>query len=271
MKIEHFWHILKTEFEYKSPRTHRLPGADLPGWPTIIYYLKLFRVILSDNLNVRMNIYDNIAWANGSLDVLKLVESVGGKLHVSGLKALVDYRGPLVYIANHMSFLDTLVLPCLLLTFNKVTFVIKEGLLKYPFLGSIIRATDPIAVTRKSPREDLKMVLSKGHALISQGYSVAMFPQATRSANFDTSTFNSLGVKLAKKSGVPVVPIALKTDFQGNGKILKDMGAVDPQKSIYLKFGEPIAVEGGGQKTHQKIVRFISDNLREWGVDVKGL
>ena len=68
-----------------------------------------------------------------------------------------------------------------------------------------------------------------------------------------------------------MVPIALKTDFQGNGKILKDIGAVDPQKSIYLKFGEPITVEGGGQKTHQKIVRFISDNLSEWGVDVKGL
>jgi 1-acyl-sn-glycerol-3-phosphate acyltransferase len=269
MNIEHFWHILKTEFEYKTPRTHRLLGESLPGWTTFIYYLQLFRVILSQNMYVRMNTYDTVVWANGSLDVLKTVESAGGKLHVSGLTASADYQGPLVYIANHMSFLDTLVLPCILLSFNKVTFVIKEGLLRYPFLGSVVRATDPIAVTRKNPREDLKMVLNKGQVFISQGYSVMIFPQATRNAYFDTASFNSLGVKLAKKSGVPVVPIALKTDFQGNGRIFKDMGPVDPQKGLYLKFGEPITVEGSGQKAHQKIVRFISGNLREWGVDIK--
>lgn len=270
MNIEHFWHILKTEFEYKSPRTHRLLGESLPGWATFIYYLQLFRVILSQNLYARLNTYDTVAWANGSLDILKVVESAGGKLHVFGLKASTDYQGPLVYIANHMSFLDPLILPCILLPFNKATFVIKEGLLRYPIFGSVVRATNPITVTRKNPRKDLKMVLNKGHAFISQGYSIAMFPQATRSAYFDTASFNSLGVKLAKKSGVPVVPIALKTDFQGNGRIFKDMGPVDPQKGLYLKFGEPITVEGNGQKTHHKIVRFISENLREWGVDIKG-
>ena len=269
MNIEHFWHILKTEFEYKSPRRHRFLVRSLPGWATFIYYVQLLRIIMNESLYLRTKPYDNITWANGSLGVLKIVESAGGTVHVAGLRALAAHRGPLVYIANHMSLLDPLVLPCILLSFNKVTFVVKEGLLRYPIFGSIVRATDPIAVTRKNPREDLKMVLNRGHNFISRGYSIAVFPQATRNSVFDIASFNSLGVKLAQKSGVPVAPIALKTDFLGNGRIIKDMGSVDPQKGIYLKFGKPINVDSKGQETHQKIIEFISENLRAWGAEIK--
>ena len=77
-----------------------------------------------------------------------------------------------------------------------------------------------------------------------------------------------LGVKLGRKAGVAVVPVALKTDFQGNGRIIKDMGPVDPSKEIYIKFGEPISVEGSGQVAHQKIVGFITENLTAWGAKV---
>jgi 1-acyl-sn-glycerol-3-phosphate acyltransferase len=146
--------------------------------------------------------------------------------------------------------------------------VVKEGLLRYPVLGTIIRAIHPIAVTRKNPRSDLKTVMGKGRALISDGCSIIIFPQATRSATFDQTTFNSMGVKLAQRAGVPVVPVALKTDFQGNGKIIKDMGAVDPGKELYIKFGNPMFVEGKGQDIHKKVVQFIVENLKSWGVKV---
>ena len=271
MKIDHFWHILKTEHSYQSPQKRRFLAASLPCWATFIYYVQLFYIILVESLTARKKTYDRKTWARGSLGVVKIVESAGGKIHISGLKALAGYQGPVVYIANHMSFVDTLVLPCILLFFNKVTFVVKEGLLRYPLLGSIVRAIHPIAVTRQSPREDLKMVLNDGQAFISQGCSIVIFPQATRSVMFDAASFNSLGVKLARKAGVPVVPIALKTDFQGNGRIIKDMGAVDPSKELYLKFGEPMAVEGKSQETHLRVVRFIAENLSSWGVEVKGV
>ena len=187
---------------------------------------------------------------------------------MSGLKALDGCKGPVVYVANHMSLLDTLVLPCILLKFGKVTFVVKEGLLRYPVLGTIIRAIHPIAVTRKNPRNDFKTVMKKGQALISDGCSIIIFPQATRSASFNLTTFNSMGVKLAQRTGVPVVPVALKTDFQGNGRIIKDMGAVDPGKELYIKFGNPMFVEGKGQDIHKKVVKFIVENLKSWGVKV---
>ena len=268
MEIDQFWHILKTDFGYRSFRKRRFLLKRFPFLATFIYYIQLFGVILMESLTARKGAYEGKAWARGSLSIFKIVETVGGRYNVSGLKGLIDHQGPLVYVANHMSLLDTLVLPCILLAFDSVTFVVKEGLLRYPVLGSIIRPTHPIAVTRQNPREDLKLVLNKGQTSISQGCSVVIFPQATRSAVFDAASFNSLGVKLARKAGVPVVPVALKTDFQGNGRIIKDMGPVDPRKGLYIKFGKPITVDGNGRVAHQQIVRFISENLTAWGAKV---
>jgi len=268
MKIDHFWHLLKSDFSYQSPQKRRFLINKFHKWATLIYYIQLFYTILTESLTARKKPYEGKTWGKGSLRVFKIAESAGGIFHVSGLKALDGCKGPVVYVANHMSLLDTLVLPCILLKFGKVTFVVKEGLLRYPVLGTIIRAIHPIAVTRKNPRNDFKTVMKKGQALISDGCSIFIFPQATRSASFNLTTFNSMGVKLAQRTGVPVVPVALKTDFQGNGRIIKDMGAVDPGKELYIKFGNPMFVEGKGQDIHKKVVKFIVENLKSWGVKV---
>ena len=218
----------------------------------------------------RLGKYDRERWATSSFSVIKILESVGGRLHVSGLREVTKHTAPFVYVANHMSMLDTLLLPCIALALNDVSFVVKEGLLRYPLFGPVMRAVHPIAVTRDSPREDLKKVLREGRDVIAKGSSIVIFPQASRNTVFDLASFNSLGVKLARRTGVPVVPVALKTDFQGNGRFIRDLGYINPGKSIYIKFGLPMAVEGGGRATHRKITEFIADSLREWGCKIKG-
>jgi 1-acyl-sn-glycerol-3-phosphate acyltransferase len=71
-------------------------------------------------------------------------------------------------------------------------------------------------------------------------------------------------VKLAKKAGVEVVPIALKTDFWGNGKLIKELGRMDHHKHIHIKFGEPFRITGNGREENQKIIDFIKSSLKEW-------
>jgi len=268
MKIDPFWHILRTTFGYHSPPRFRFLVDNVPGWATCIYYIRLAAVVLTESMTARKGAYDGKTWASASLRVLRVVESAGGRFQVSGLASMAGQQGAQVYIANHMSLVDTMILPCILLAFKPIAFVVKDGLLTYPVLGWIIRAVHPIAVTRRSPREDLKTVLTQGQALLAKGKSVVIFPQATRNDTFDPVSFNSLGIKLARRAGVPVVPIALKTDFQKNGKIIKDLGPVDPRKTLYLKIGKPMVVEGGGQITHQKVVEFISQSLKAWGATV---
>ena len=100
--------------------------------------------------------------------------------------------------------------------------------------------------------------------LLNRGISIIIFPQSTRSLEFKPEEFNSLGVKLAKKAGVEVVPIALKTDFWGSGRLVKELGPIDRRKPIHFRFGEPFEVTGSGKEENQKIIEFIQASLDAW-------
>lgn len=269
MDTNQFRQIIKTEHGYQSPERRLILAHHLPGWRTFIYYTRIVLAFVIARLEGLKGRLTSEKWLKASIKCLQAVESAGGRLHVSGLEAVSQHKGPLVYIANHMSILETLILPSLTLTFNDVTFVIKDELRKYPLIGGVMKNLNLLAVYRKNPREDLKIVLNEGHNRIRQGCSVVIFPQATRSKMFDEQIFNTLGVKLARKAGVPVIPIALKTDFHGNGQWIKDIGPINPDLTLYFKFGKPMSVTGNGHATHQHVVEFITQNLKQWGAEVK--
>jgi 1-acyl-sn-glycerol-3-phosphate acyltransferase len=269
MDTNQFRQMIKISHGYQSPERRLFLARHLPGWRMFIYYARILMTFVIARLDGLRGKLTNDRWLKASLKCLKAIESAGGRVNVSGLAAVSQHKGPLVYIANHMSILETIILPSITLTFNDVTFIIKDELLKYPIIGAVMKALDLIAVYRQNPREDLKIVLNEGQKRIRQGCSVVIFPQATRSQVFDKKIFNTLGVKLAHAAGVPVVPIALKTDFHGYGRWIKDIGPIYPDLPLYFKFGEPMTVYGNGHATHQRVVEFISQNLKQWGGKVK--
>jgi len=209
--------------------------------------------------------YSGADWTEGSLAVMGSLENVGIKFEIDGMHNISSFDGPAVFIGNHMSALETFVLPCLVQPLKPVTFVVKESLIYTPVFKYIMRSRDPITVGRTNPREDLKAVLDQGPRKLQAGISIIIFPQSTRSVVFKPEEFNTLGVKLASRNGVPVVPFALKTDAWGIGKYLKDFGPVDRKKKVHFTFGEPMKVEGRGTREHEQIIRFIQEKLEEWG------
>ena len=210
-------------------------------------------------------LYDKKVWAESSYRIFKLIEDIGGRFHLRGLESLRSCRKPLVFISNHMSTLETFVFPCIIAPLVKVTFVVKDSLVKHPLFGPIMRSRDPIVVKRENPREDFQTVMAKGKELLDRGTSIIIFPQSTRSAEFVPEEFNSLGIKLAKSAGVQVMPVAVKTDFWGNGKYLKDLGAINRSKPIHIDFGKPFAIQGSGKEEHKQVLDFIISHLQQWG------
>jgi 1-acyl-sn-glycerol-3-phosphate acyltransferase len=189
---------------------------------------------------------------------------IGGKFHITGMENITKSEGPVLFISNHMSTLETMIFPSIIGPLRELTFVVKESLVNHPLFGDVMRSRNPIVVGRTDPRKDLEAVMTGGADLLSDGVSIVIFPQSTRSVEFKPEEFNSIGVKLAKKTGVDIVPIAIKTDFWGNGKIIKEIGIIDRHKPIYIKFGEPMKVTGNGKEENQKIVEFIQSSLKEW-------
>jgi 1-acyl-sn-glycerol-3-phosphate acyltransferase len=210
-------------------------------------------------------IYDTKAWADSSIYIFRFIEKAGGVYSISGMENISKDPGPVVFIGNHMSTLETMVLPGIIAPHREVTFVVKESLVRHPLFGHVMRSRDPIVVGRTDARKDFEVVMTKGMELLSKGISVVIFPQSTRSVEFKPEEFNSLGVKLAKKAGVNVVPIALKTDFWGKGKVIKELGPLDSRKIIHFKFGESFPITGTGKAENQRIIEFIQESLKEWG------
>lgn len=228
------------------------------------FYFNFLKIILRSRSHAVKGLFKDYLWIEASFDVFKTIEKAGGRFHLRGLDNLRNTKGPVVFISNHMSSLETVVFPCIIVPFHSLTFVVKEELVHAKVFGPIMRSRNPIVVGRSDPRRDLQEVLTRGPELLDQGYSIMIFPQSTRHVHFEPQKFNSLGVKLALRAGVNVIPVAIKTDFWGNGKTIKDLGPIDPDKSIHMVFGKPMTIQGNGSKQHQYIVDFIRDNLEKW-------
>lgn len=214
--------------------------------------------------------YSRETFWRASFCELTLLRQFGASVEASGMNYLRERNGePTVIIGNHMSMLETVVLPCLILPYLDVTFVVKESLLRTPAMGSILRAVGAIGVGRANPRDDLKAVLEAGKKALAAGRSVVIFPQSTRSDTFDIGGFNSIGVKLAKIAEVPVIPLALRTDFLQNGKRIKELGHLHPDRPpVRFAFGKPLLVSGNGKETQESVIDFIRGKMNEWNVPV---
>lgn len=228
------------------------------------FYPQVLRIIWSNSRQARKGLYGDREWVKGSLDILHIVENVGIDVEITGMENIRRSAGPVVFVSNHMSTLETFVLPCIIQPVKPVAFVVKSSLLTAPVFGHVMRSRNPVAIDRKNPREDLKAVMEGGGRKLGSGLSVIIFPQSTRSVEFRPEEFNSLGVKLAARADVPVVPIALKTDAWGIGKKMKDFGPVDTCKKVFFAFGEPMEIEGRGAVQHERVIAFISEKLDMW-------
>ena len=232
--------------------------------PTFVFYAHVCMIVLKAARFGKRGIYTPDRWIQSSIDVVHGLESVGGSFDIHNIRSHTAIPSPCVFISNHMSILETFVLPCLIQPVRNVTFVVKESLTTYPIFRHVINSRNPIVVGRANPRQDLKTVLNDGQDRLESGVSVVIFPQTTRSLGFDRKKFNTLGVKLAARNRVPAVPVAVKTDAWGVGHRFKDFGRIDPSKTVHIAFGEPISIESSGKKEHKVVVEFIADHLNSW-------
>lgn len=252
-------------FSYDTPVKEKLGFWDKLLLNNRLYFtLKYAGIVFRARKEAIKGIYDTKAWADSSFFIFRFIERTGGRFHISGMENIARDPDPVVFVGNHMSTLETMILPGLIAPHREVTFVVKESLVRHPLFGHVMRSRDPIVVGRTDARKDFEIVMSKGSELLAKGMSVIIFPQSTRSLVFNPEEFNSLGVKLAKKAGVNVVPVAIKTDFWGHGRLIKELGPLDSTKPIHFRFGEPFMITGSGKAENQRVIDFIQESLKEW-------
>jgi 1-acyl-sn-glycerol-3-phosphate acyltransferase len=250
--------------DYKSPERKKgfLNWLLRDNW--IYFVFGYGKIVFRSRKEAKSGKYGDKEWTDSSFEIFRVLEKAGGRFNIEGMENILKVTSPVIFLSNHISTLETMIFPCLIQPHREVTFVVKDSLVKHPLFGDVMKSRKPIVVGRTDARKDFETVMNEGFDLLSKGISIIIFPQSTRSEAFIPSQFNSLGVKLAKKAGVHVVPVAIKTDFWGNGKFIKEIGKLDHKKEIHIKFGEPFAISGNGKDENQQVINFILDNLKVW-------
>ncbi|MDD7985989.1 lysophospholipid acyltransferase family protein [Lentisphaera marina] len=248
---------------YKTEGSSRKLMDKILRLGNLYFYSKAFKPINDFSKICQAGKYDFAELAKHCQRVLKAVEDCGGRVEIDGLDNLANE--PRVYVANHMSSLETVTLAYVMQKAGPSIFVIKESLMTYPVFGHIMQGMSCIPMTRNNPIQDLKTLLKQGGEMLKNGTSVIIFPQKTRGVEFIPDEFNSIGCKLARRAGVKIQPFALDTSFWGRGKIVSDYGPITRSSTVRFSFGEGMDIDSKNQKeVHENCVEFIENKLNQW-------
>lgn len=111
---------------------------------------------------------------------------------------------PCLWVANHISWLDIVVLG----SEGPVTFVAKQDVAEWPLFGFLARRTGTLFL-RRGDREDTLKVSESMVRMLRQERTVVLFPEGTSSRGESVLRFHSRLFQPAKLAGVPVQPVAL--------------------------------------------------------------
>jgi len=256
--------LLTTDCYTTPADAHRFLFDRLAFNTRIYFMLRYVNICFSTRRAANKDQYDTAYWVSSSHDIFNLIEGCGGRFRINGLENVRNQPGPVVFVSNHMSTLETMIFPGIIQPLKDVVFIVKDGLIRHWVFGAVMRSRNPIVLSRSNPREDFSIVMEEGLKNISKGNSVIVFPQHTRKMEFIPGEFNSIGIKLAARAGVPVIPIAIKTDFWGNGRLTKYLGPIYREKPVRIAFGTPIPIKGSGKEEHQKVIEYIQSHLQQW-------
>ena len=213
-------------------------------------------------------------WAEFCFSSVTTAEALGMCVSVEGFGDRLKYDGPVLYLCNHMSTTETILLPPILLAIGPFSYVAKASLAHLPFLERAAEHMRMVPISRVSPREDLLNILSVGVQRIRGGDSFLIFPQGTRCEVFSRKRYSSIGAKLAERAGCPVVPIVVDTRCQPTRKtgllkgIFKDYGPVDTSKDIRVACG-PVIPCGKSRDLHEAAFDWMAAKLESWGLPVE--
>lgn len=158
-------------------------------------------------------------------------------LRVVGIERL-EHSGPAVLVANHVSWMDPVILPLVLP--RKPGFLAMEELWRMPGVSFVMRSYGRLAIPIRRGSVDTTALRRSAEAL-RQGAWLIIFPEGGIPQPGEVRAFHRGASMLAARAGAPIVPIAIA----GTADALP-LGRLIPRpRPITVYIGEPIAVPPG--------------------------
>lgn len=121
------------------------------------------------------------------------------------LRGALPAPGPLLLVANHISWLDITALHAA----RFCRFVSKAEVRRWPLIGTLAAGAGTLFIERSSRRDASRMVQHMAQSL-RDGDVLAVFPEGTTSDGLQVLPFHANLLQSAIAAGVPVQPVALR-------------------------------------------------------------
>ncbi len=134
-------------------------------------------------------------WSINLLDCFGIIVQVEGAF---------TFKGPLLIVSNHISWLDVLVLHSI----GYCRFVAKSEISQWPVFGFLSKKTGMFFIERHKPRDAMKVVVQMTDALLS-GEVLAVFPEGTTGDGTSLLPFHTNLLQPAVSANAPIIPICI--------------------------------------------------------------
>jgi 1-acyl-sn-glycerol-3-phosphate acyltransferase len=133
-----------------------------------------------------------------------ILSTTGVRVTVEGLDRITPGT-TYVFVSNHQSIYDTPVIFASLP--YQLRIIAKESLARFPVLGWHLKRGGHLFVDRRHP--DRAGILKRWRALVSEGVSLIIYAEGTRSSDGHVSRFKAGSFLLAIEARLPIVPVAV--------------------------------------------------------------
>ncbi len=175
------------------------------------------------------------------------------RLRVEG-RDFVPRTGPAIVAANHVSFLDPILIGVALQ--RPAHFMAKEELFRFRPLGWLLRQHQAFPVSRR--RHD-RQAINQAISLLQQGEIVVIFPEGTRGDGSRLGPAKPGIALIAARGDAPVIPV-----FHRGGEKALPRGAWFPRPHrITVTFGAPLRFADGQASGRQGQVAAFSQMIME--------
>ncbi len=175
-------------------------------------------------------------------------------VEVRGIENLPQH-GPVLYVANHKSIFDIVILTSIIE--DPCIYIGKKEVSKMPLVGKWFDALGCIYIDREDIRQSLKAIM-EGIGELKNGQSIVLFPEGTRTYAREMKDFKEGSFKLATKTGVPIVPIALQDTY----KVFEENKGIRKAKA-YVNIGKTIYQEALSTEERRSLPQYVQHIVEE--------
>ena len=159
-----------------------------------------------------------------------------------------------VMVANHLSFLDILVMFRL---FTHFKWVSKVENFRVPFIGWNMSLNRYVRLTRGNKKSVLRMIEQCKRTLL-EGNSIMIFPEGSRSPTGKTRSFKAGAFEIAIQTAKPIQPLVIS----GSADALPKRGFVlQGRHPITVTVLDAIEPEEFGDRTAEELATAVRDQV----------